>query len=167
VGNAVGAAAFFVIAPGTIAGLLPFLITRWQAAPLLGSDVARWVGLSFVAAGLVVIVDAFVRFVREGRGTPAPVAAPRHLVVRGPYRWVRNPIYLPIATIIAGQALVFGSPGLLAYGVVVGLAFHAVVVVYEEPTLRRRFGADYQAYVTAVPRWIPRPPRSRSTGGAS
>ena len=159
-GNAVGAAVFFLVAPGTIAGLLPFLITRWRMAePLLGLEITRWPGPILLAAGLVVIVDAFVRFVREGRGTPAPVAPPRLLVVRGPYRWVRNPIYLAIESVIVGQALVFASSGLLVYGALVALAFHAAVVVYEEPTLRRQFGADYEAYVAAVPRWMPRPPR--------
>ena len=158
--NAVGAAIFFLVAPTTVAGLIPYLITRWSVAdPLFGSDLVRWLGVPLVAAGLAVIVDAFVRFVREGRGTPAPVAPPRRLVVRGPYRWVRNPMYVAILAMIAGQALIFASGALLAYGVLVALAFHAFVWLYEEPTLRSQFGAEYDSYTAAVPRWIPRPPR--------
>ncbi len=160
-GNAAGAAAFFLIAPTTLAAVVPFLITRWLVAdPLLGGEPTRWIGAVLVAAGLVVIVDAFVRFVREGRGTPAPVAAPRLLVMRGPYRWVRNPMYVAVLAIVVGQALVFGNSGLLAYGAVVALAFHAFVVAYEEPTLRRRFGGEYDAYAARVARWLPRPPRA-------
>ncbi len=159
-GNALGAALFFLIAPTTVAGVVPYLITRWQVAPpFFGADPVRWPGAVLIAAGLIVIVDAFVRFVREGQGTPAPVAAPRHLVVRGPYRWVRNPMYIALVVMIAGQALVFGSAALLAYGALIALIFHTFVLLYEEPTLRGRFGAEYEAYAAAVPRWIPRPPR--------
>ena len=164
VGNALGAALFFVIAPGTLAGLVPFLMTRWRAEdPFLATDITRCVGTLVVVPGLGLLVDAFVRFVREGRGTPAPVAAPRHLVVRGPYRWVRNPMYVAVLAIIVGEALILGNTALLAYAAVVALAFHTFVVLYEEPTLRERFGNEYEAYTASVPRWIPRPPRSRST----
>jgi protein-S-isoprenylcysteine O-methyltransferase Ste14 len=158
--NALGAALFFVIAPGLVAGLLPFLMTRWRVSePFLGTDLTRWAGAVLVAPGLVFLVDAFIRFVREGRGTPAPVAAPRHLVVRGPYRWVRNPMYVALVAIVVGQALVLGSTALLIYVAVVALTFHTFVVLYEEPTLRERFGTEYDAYAARVPRWIPRPPR--------
>ena len=158
--NAVGAAVFFLIAPATIAGAIPFVLTRWRLAePFLGSEFSRWPAAILLAAGLAVILDSFVRFVREGRGTPAPVAPPEHLVTRGPYRWVRNPMYLAVVSLIAGQALLFASGMLLAYGVVVALAFHTFVVGYEEPTLRRRFGAGYEVYAAEVRRWMPRAPR--------
>jgi protein-S-isoprenylcysteine O-methyltransferase Ste14 len=160
VGNALGGALFFLIAPTTVAGVIPFLITRWQfAEPFFGVEPVRWPGAVFIAAGLVVIVDAFVRFVREGQGTPAPVAAPRRLVVRGPYRWVRNPMYVALIVMIAGQALVLGSAALLAYGAAIALIFHTFVRLYEEPRLRQQFLSEYEAYTTAVPRWLPRPPR--------
>jgi protein-S-isoprenylcysteine O-methyltransferase Ste14 len=162
--NAAGAALFFAIAPGLVAGVLPFLITRWRLSdPFLGTDVTRWVGAALMVPALGLLIDAFVRFVREGRGTPAPVAAPRHLVVRGPYRWVRNPMYVAVLAIIVGEALILGSAALLTYAALVTLAFHTFVVLYEEPTLRERFGLEYEAYAASVPRWIPRPPRSRAT----
>jgi len=77
-------------------------------------------------------------------------------VVGGPFRWVRNPGYVSVVTLLVGQALVFGSPGLLGYAAVVAIAFHLFVILYEEPTLRRRYGADYEMYCRAVPRWVPR-----------
>ena len=159
-GNAVGAALFFLIAPATIAGAIPFVLTGWRLAePFLGSEISRWPAPILLVIGLEIILDAFVRFVREGRGTPAPVAPPEHLVTRGPYRWVRNPMYLAVLALIAGQALLFASGLLLAYGVVVALAVHTFVVGYEEPTLRQKFGASYDVYAAEVPRWVPRAPR--------
>jgi protein-S-isoprenylcysteine O-methyltransferase Ste14 len=113
-------------------------------------------GVLVLAGGVGVLLHAFVRFVVEGLGTPAPVAPPQRLVVGGLYRYVRNPMYLAVAAIIIGQAAVLGRPGLLLYA----LAFGAVVVGfvrgYEEPVLSRRFGAEYAAYRRAVPGWWPR-----------
>jgi protein-S-isoprenylcysteine O-methyltransferase Ste14 len=101
-------------------------------------------------------VHAFVGFVVEGVGTPAPVAPTRHLVVGGLYRYVRNPMYLAVLAAIVGQALVLGRPVLLLYAAAVGAAVLAFVRWYEEPTLARRFGAEYEAYRRAVPGWRPR-----------
>jgi protein-S-isoprenylcysteine O-methyltransferase Ste14 len=98
------------------------------------------------------------RFVVEGRGTPAPIAPTEHLVVGGPYRWTRNPGYIAVVGMLIGQALLFGSAAVLAYAGLIALAFHAFVVFYEEPTLRRTFGAEYDAYRRRVSRWLPRPP---------
>src|SRR5262249_19139083 len=97
-----------------------------------------------------------LRFVVEGRGTPAPIAPTEHLVVGGPFRWVRNPGYIAVIALLLGQALLLGSSAVLAYATVVALGFHLFVVFYEEPTLRRQFGAEYETYCHAVPRWIPR-----------
>ena len=77
-------------------------------------------------------------------------------MVGGPFRWVRNPGYVSVVTLLVGQALVFGSPGVLGYAVVVAMAFHLVVVLYEEPRLRRQYRADYETYCRVVPRWVPR-----------
>jgi protein-S-isoprenylcysteine O-methyltransferase Ste14 len=107
-------------------------------------------------AGLIVLVGAFARFVMEGLGTPAPVAAPERLVVGGVYRFVRNPMYVAILAAIVGQALILGRLALLLYATVVWLISAAFVRFYEEPTLARRFGADYEAYRRAVPAWWPR-----------
>ena len=109
-----------------------------------------------MVAGAVVLVQAFVRFVTEGLGTPAPVAPTEHLVVGGLYRYVRNPMYLAVLAVIVGQALLLGQPSLFVYGAVVALAFVAFVKGYEEPTLSERYGADYDVYRKAVPGWWPR-----------
>jgi protein-S-isoprenylcysteine O-methyltransferase Ste14 len=113
-------------------------------------------GVVLVAAGVVVLVQAFVRFVAEGVGTPAPVAPTQRLVVGGLYRYVRNPMYLAVVTTIVGQALVLAQPVLLGYALAVGAAMAAFVHGYEEPTLARQFGEQYQAYRRAVPAWWPR-----------
>jgi len=114
------------------------------------------VGAIFVIAGAIVLIQAFVRFVTEGLGTPAPVAPTERLVVGGLYRYVRNPMYLAVLALIVGQALLLGRLSLLVYGAVVALAFVAFVKGYEEPTLSARYGAEYEAYLKAVPRWWPR-----------
>jgi protein-S-isoprenylcysteine O-methyltransferase Ste14 len=113
-------------------------------------------GLIPIAAGLVVVLDAFARFAWEGRGTPAPVAPTRTLVVSGFYRYVRNPVYVAVGALIFGQALLFASWGVALYGVVIAGAFHTFVRLYEEPTLLQAYGEEYAAYAAAVPRWIPR-----------
>ncbi len=109
-----------------------------------------------IASGVVVLIHAFVRFVAEGAGTPAPVAPTEHLVVGGLYRYVRNPMYLAVVATIVGQALVLGQTDLLLYATAVGFATGAFAHWYEEPALQRRFGAQYDAYRRAVPAWWPR-----------
>jgi protein-S-isoprenylcysteine O-methyltransferase Ste14 len=101
-------------------------------------------------------LHAFVRFVIEGVGTPAPVAPTRHLVIGGLYRYVRNPMYIAVALTILGQAMVLGRPVLLLYALVFGVAVGSFVHFYEQPTLTRQFGAEYEAYRDAVPAWLPR-----------
>lgn len=109
-----------------------------------------------VAAGAVVLLQAFARFVIEGFGTPAPVAPTARLVVGGFYRYVRNPMYLAVAAIIVGQALVLGQLILLLYAAAFLVTVAAFVHWYEEPTLSRQFGGQYEAYRRAVPGWWPR-----------
>ena len=113
-------------------------------------------GVALLAAGVIVLVHAFIGFVAEGDGTPAPVAPTRQLVIGGLYRYVRNPMYLAVVATIVGQALALGQPALLGYAAVVGAAMVAFVHGYEEPTLRSQFGAQYQAYQRALPAWWPR-----------
>jgi len=152
-------AADFVLQPGVVAGLVPWWLTGWQVRDPLPSwarTPLRMAGVVLLAAGTVVLVHAFVRFVVEGVGIPAPIAPTRRLVVGGPYRYVRNPMYLAVVAVIVGQALLLGQPGLLGYAAVVGGAMAAFAHGYEEPTLRRQFGAQYQAYRRAVPAWWPR-----------
>ena len=154
---AAGSLAFLVLAPGVVAGVIPWWLTGWRVRdPLPYWAPLRVVGVGLLAVGAVVLVQAFARFVLEGVGTPAPVAPPEHLVVGGLYRYVRNPIYLALEAIIVGQALALGRPVLLLYAACFGLAVAAFVHWYEEPTLRRRFGEQYEAYRRAVPAWCPR-----------
>lgn len=156
---AVGSALFFAAAPGTVAVLIPWWITGWEPRAPLPVALMLPIGLVGVVltlAGAVVLVQAFVRFVVEGLGTPAPVAPPERLVVGGFYRYVRNPMYVAVLASIIGQALLLGRFDLLLYAAVVGAAVAAFVHWYEEPLLRRSFGAEYDAYRAAVPGWLPR-----------
>jgi protein-S-isoprenylcysteine O-methyltransferase Ste14 len=160
---AAGSAVFFVLAPGVVAGLVPWWLTGWRVRQPLPAWVwwpARVVGGVLVAAGVAVLLHAFARFVTEGIGTPAPVAPTRHLVVGGLYRYVRNPMYLAVLAVIVGQALVLGQPALLLYAAAVGVAVAAFVRGYEEPALRDQYGAEYDAYRRSVPGWWPRRPRT-------
>jgi protein-S-isoprenylcysteine O-methyltransferase Ste14 len=151
---AAGSAVFFVLAPGVMGGLIPWSLTGWDAKDTWPA--LRVLGAALIAVGLVVLVQAFVRFVVEGVGTPAPVAPTEHLVVGGLYRYVRNPMYVAVAAIIVGQALVLGRPALLLYAAAFVAVTATFVRVYEEPTLRERYGAEYEAYRRAVPGWWPR-----------
>ena len=155
---ALGSALFFLLAPGVVAGLIPWVLTGgWQARkPLPYWMPMRVVGGILLVVGLIALVGAFVRFVVEGLGTPAPVAAPERLVVGGVYRYVRNPMYLAVLAAIVGQALLLGRLGLLVYAGAAWVVVAVFVHFYEEPTLTRRFGADYEAYQRAVPAWWPR-----------
>jgi protein-S-isoprenylcysteine O-methyltransferase Ste14 len=151
---AAGSVVFLVLAPGIVAGLVPWWLTGWRVEdawlPL------RIAGVLMLLAGVGALLHAFARFVVEGLGTPAPVAPTQRLVVGGLYRYVRNPMYLAVAATIVGQALVLGRPVLLLYAAAFLVVVAAFVRWYEEPTLRRRFGEQYEAYRRAVPEWWPR-----------
>ena len=152
-----GTGVFLLLAPGTVAGLVPWWITRWRMQPpLLGFSGFRVIGAVMIAAGIAVVLDSFARFALQGLGTPAPILPTSHLVVSGLYQYVRNPMYVGVLAIILGQGLLFGDGRLFAYGVLLWLAVHIFVVGYEEPTLRRSFGPDYEVFRRNVPRWIPR-----------
>lgn len=149
-------AGWFVVAPGSVVGLIPWLITRWEfQQPLPGWVVAQIVGGVLVVAGLVPAVSAFVEFVKAG-GTPFPAAPTQRLVVSGFNRYVRNPMYAGLLLSTIGQALLFGNFWLLAYAAAAWAVPAAFVRWYEEPTLARTFGADYEHYRRAVPAWLPR-----------
>jgi protein-S-isoprenylcysteine O-methyltransferase Ste14 len=156
-GAVLGSALFLVIAPGTLALYIPWLLSRWHVAPaLLGVTAFRWIGIALIVAGLPVLLDSFARFALQGLGTPAPIAPPKHLVVTGWYRYVRNPMYVAVAALIVGQGLLFGRSSVLEWGLVFWVLTHLFVVFYEEPHLRRTFGSEYDTYRAAVHRWIPR-----------
>ncbi len=152
-----GSVFFLLLAPGTVAGLVPWWISRWRLQPpFFGLAGLRVLGVALIVAGIPVLLDSFGRFALEGLGTPAPVAPPGRLVVGGLYRFVRNPMYVGVLAVILGQALLLGDVRLLEYGAAVWMAFYLFVVGYEEPALRQKFGADYDNFCANVPRWIPR-----------
>jgi protein-S-isoprenylcysteine O-methyltransferase Ste14 len=151
----IGSAIFLVIAPGTLAVYVPWSLTHWHVAPALFPG-APVLGGALIAAGLPILLDSFARFALQGFGTPAPVAPPSRLVVSGLYRYVRNPMYVAVTALIAGQGLLFGSVTLLEYGAILWAAFFLFVVAYEEPALGEQFGQEYERYRANVRRWIPR-----------
>ena len=154
---AVGSTLFFAAAPGVVAGVVPWWLTRWQVrGPLAHWAPVRVAGLIILILGAIVLVQAFARFVAEGRGTPAPVAPTERLVVGGLYRYVRNPMYLAVVATITGQGLLLNQPVLLGYAAAVWVTVAGFVRWYEEPTLARQFGKQYQSYRRAVPAWRPR-----------
>ena len=121
-----------------------------------GNISLRVLGTLFIAAGLPVLLDSFARFALQGLGTPAPIFPTKHLVVTGWFRYVRNPMYVAVVSLILGQGLFFGSISILEYGIAVWVGFYVFVLIYEEPTLPRSFGLEYDQYCANVPRWIPR-----------
>ncbi len=152
-----GSLLFFFVAPGTVAGLLPWWISHWSLEPAFwGHPGLRIAGGILVAAGLVPLLESFARFAWKGLGTPAPPFPTRHLVVSGFYRYVRNPMYLSVVAIVLGEALLFGDVQLFIYAGLVWLGFFLLVLVHEEPTLRKNFGEDYIIFCRNVPRWLPR-----------
>lgn len=154
---AIGSSIFFLAAPGVVAGLLPWLLTDWEfREPLRVWMPFQVVGAVLVVVGIGILVHAFGRFVREGLGTPAPVAPTEQLVIGGLYRYVRNPMYVAVLAVILGQALLFGQAVLIPYAAAAFLAMATFARAYEEPELSRQFGAAYEEYRRHVPGWWPR-----------
>ncbi|MFQ5478592.1 MAG: methyltransferase family protein [Candidatus Binatia bacterium] len=147
---------FTVLIPGTVALYLPWIIAAEGPAPSEPiATLGRHGAIAPLAGGACIYSWCLWDFMRFGRGTPAPIDAPRRLVVRGLYRYVRNPMYLGVLMVILGWAIYFVSALLALYGLSIGLVFHLFVVVYEEPTLRRRFGLQYENYSSRTNRWVP------------
>jgi protein-S-isoprenylcysteine O-methyltransferase Ste14 len=154
---AIGSALFMVVGPGVVAGLVPWLLTRWRPRRHVPGGVAtRTAGVALVGVGGSVITHSFARFVREGLGTPVPVAPPTELVVGGLYRHVRNPMYLALDCLIVGQAFLLGRARLVAYAAAVTGATATFVKLHEEPALAKTFGDRYEEYRRNVPGWVPR-----------
>jgi protein-S-isoprenylcysteine O-methyltransferase Ste14 len=147
---------------GFLLVFLPARVIAWSGIRAPGRvGVLQLLGGALAAAGAVLAISCILAFVFIGRGTPAPFDPPRQLVVRGPYRFVRNPMYLGAAAAVLGAALYYESLPLVGFVAVFLLAMHVFVRVYEEPVLRRSFGHDYEEYCRRVRRWWPRP-RSRA-----
>jgi protein-S-isoprenylcysteine O-methyltransferase Ste14 len=151
---AAGSLVFLLVAPGVVAGVVPWLLTGWDSSdPGLALQLA---GGLLILAGAGVLLHAFGRFVVEGIGTPAPVAPTERLVVGGLYRHVRNPMYVAVAAAIVGQAALLGRAELLLYALAFMAAVSTFAKLYEEPVLSERFGEEYERYRRAVPAWRPR-----------
>lgn len=147
---------FTVLVPGTVAVYVPLTISSYPAAPGLVSKLMQFLSIIPLMAGATVYFWCLWDFATFGRGTPAPIDAPKRLVVRGLYHYVRNPMYVGALLVILGWSLYFGSARLLLYAASVGAVFHLFIVFYEEPTLRKTFGADYERYASETGRWLPR-----------
>jgi protein-S-isoprenylcysteine O-methyltransferase Ste14 len=154
---------FTIVVPGTVTLVVP----RWIVASRREADLppaARFVGMPVLALGAAIYLWCAWDFATAGRGTPAPIDPPKELVVRGLYRYVRNPMYLGITSILLGEALFLRARVLLEYAAVVVGLFFLFVLFYEEPALREKFGESYEQYSREVPRWMPRFRRSSKAG---
>ncbi|MGE0282490.1 MAG: isoprenylcysteine carboxylmethyltransferase family protein [Rhizobiaceae bacterium] len=157
IGSAVaGSAIFFLVVPGTVAGVLPWLLTGGYADRLPNSPFLAVTCIVVIACAIAILLYSFAHFALKGRGTPAPIAPTENLVVSGPYRFVRNPMYVAVLTIIFAQALLFGSSAVLIYGLIIAAAVVSFTRFYEEPKLSDTHGASYEHYRAAVPGWWPR-----------
>ncbi|ATL32640.1 methyltransferase family protein [Streptomyces formicae] len=152
---AVGSVVFFVVAPGVVTGVVPWWLSDgWSAGGSWNWSVGA-LGWAVVIGSAALLVHSFGRFVAQGLGTPAPPAPTEHLVVTGAYRYVRNPMYVAVVALILAQGLVLARPLLLGYGLVAWAVMAVFVRAYEEPTLRRQFGSEYEVYRRGVRAWIP------------
>lgn len=146
---------FTVFVPGILAGYVPVILVGPGQTELANAGLRSLPALFFLGTGMLTYFLCVWSFAVTGRGTPLPVDAPRTLVVTGLYRYVRNPMYLSVLSVVLGWAILTAAPVLVLY--LMGLAggFHLFVIGYEEPTLRRRFGGSYETYCAEVPRWLP------------
>lgn len=145
---------FIVIVPGAVAGWLPWYVAGAPSDVWAASHGAWRLGAVLVVAGWVALLWCAREFALRGRGTPGPWDAPRQLVISGLYRFTRNPMYVAVLTSIVGQALWFHSRPVAWYALLAAAAFQLMVVLYEEPTLERAFGAQYTEYRRRVRRWL-------------
>jgi protein-S-isoprenylcysteine O-methyltransferase Ste14 len=147
---------FAVVVPGLGAVCIPWwILTRGRAT----SEPVEWNAVALIAVGATLYLSCLWMFAVVGRGPPGPWDPPRRFVAVGPYRWVRNPIYIAALLVVLGEAWLFLSLPLLKYAAAMAILFHLFVIGHEEPTLHRRFGEAYAEYLRTVPRWIPRWPR--------
>jgi len=155
VGSLLKTGIFTILVPGTAVGVVPWWLRH--NAPIALAGPQRWAAFAIIAAGIAISLHtAFWGFALIGGGTPAPIDPPKRLVVTGLHRLVRNPMYIGVLLVIGGQAWLFRSLPTTIYLACFGIAAHLFVVFYEEPTLRRQFGEEYEQYCASVPRWIPK-----------
>ena len=149
---------FTVIMPGTVAGVLPWWLLRTSGGNWPFFPSFWWLGLLPMLMGTWLYFWCAGAFAFLGKGTPAPIDAPKFLVKTGPYSWVRNPMYIAVLSVVTGETILFHSFALIGYVLVVAILMHTFVVVVEESLLPKRFGESYESYLRAVPRWFPRIP---------
>jgi protein-S-isoprenylcysteine O-methyltransferase Ste14 len=147
---------FSILVPGTVAFVIPWLLLRGSEGLVLLIPSIWMIGLLPLLLGVGLYLWCAGAFTFIGKGTPAPIDAPKVLVIQGPYHWVRNPMYIAVLSIVIGEAILFRTFLLLGYALLVGLVVHMFVVFVEEPSLRRQFGTSYETYLRRVPRWLPR-----------
>ena len=148
---------YLVFEAGLFAIYIPLKLLR--NGPRLETGIFSFLAIPLWLAGSLIILRCFLDFAFRGRGTPVPTDPPRELVVTGFYRYVRNPIYVGVLMIFLGHFLWFGTLALLTYTAVAFTGVHLFILLYEEPTLKKKFGTSYEEYLKQVPRWIPRIPR--------
>jgi protein-S-isoprenylcysteine O-methyltransferase Ste14 len=142
--------------PGFFAGFLPWRYFGVSDVDLDWNNPVHLAGVLLIASGSALLMACIVDFARKGRGTLSPVDPPKELVVQGLYRYVRNPMYLSVSTIVLGEVLLTKSAPLFIYWVIWFACANLFVMGYEEPYLRRQFGNSYDAYARSVGRWLPR-----------
>jgi protein-S-isoprenylcysteine O-methyltransferase Ste14 len=147
---------FILIVPGTVAVLIPWALVGYFGPGVLQFGPLSLLAIPLWALGAAGLFWSALDFAQKGEGTPAPIDAPKKLVVSGLYRYVRNPMYVSVLTILLGQFLWFSSRWVFAYSLFMFTAFHLFITNYEEPNLKRLFGAQFERYARAVPRWLPR-----------
>ena len=150
---------FSILVPGTVAGVIPWLLLQRSGGVVLLMPSIWIIGFLPLLLGVGLYLWCAGAFTFIGKGTPAPIDAPKVLVVEGPYRWVRNPMYIAVLSVVIGEAILFRSFLLVGYALLVAGVVHLFVVFVEEPSLRRQFGASYQAYLRTVSRWLPHFPQ--------
>ena len=146
---------FTILVPGVVTVLIPLMILPHHTGPSMRLGVFQFTGAILILLGTGTYSWCAWDFATYGRGTPAPIAPPEELIIRGLYRFVRNPMYVGILLVLAGEAVLFVSVIHFGYAAVVFLLFHLFVVIYEEPILQRKFGGPYANYRATAPRWIP------------
>jgi len=156
---------FTLLLPGVFLVLVPYFLLSWFGDGFtveIGSF--RYFGVLPVLLGILIYIQCAWSFASLGKGTPAPIDPPKELVVKALYKYVRNPMYLGVLFLLIGEVIFFGSLLIFLYSALVFLCFHIIVVIYEEPHLRARFGDLYNIYCDSVPRWIPRWRKTRKKG---
>ena len=145
---------YLILEAGLFALYVPLMLLR--TGPRIETGMISFLAIPLWLIGALIVLRCFWDFTFQGRGTPVPSDPPKELVVTGFYHYVRNPIYIGVLSIFLGHFLWFGYWALLIYTVLAFLGVHSFIILYEEPTLKKKFGAAYEEYLERVPRWIPR-----------